>query len=88
MHQMRNYSTQDYSLANWLVFNGVELLGTVEYPGDTRKSFVFVSQPKLADYIEDWTEGHSETRDICKRFFQAHTIIKKALKESLSVDEV
>lgn len=84
----QNFTTADYGLANWLAFNRVELLGAIEYPGETRKSFVFSYSDKLQDLIDDWETPHSELAQICKRFFQAHTLIKKSLKESMSVTDV
>lgn len=83
-----NYSTQDYGLANWLVFNGIELLGTVEFPGDTRKSFVFVTRYDVNRLVEEWQSPDTDEAAICKAFFKAHTIVKKNLKESLNVADV
>lgn len=82
------YSTSDYGLANWLAFNGVELLGTVELPKETRKSFVFLNEDRLVDLIADWNNPVSEQAEICKRFFKAHTYIKRNLKESLNVQDI
>lgn len=91
MPKNTNFTTQDYGLANWLVFNRVELLGTIEYPNDTRKTFVFSPSTRLDELVEDWGEpttlGVSENARICKKFFQAHSIVKKALKESLPIND-
>lgn len=89
---MTTYKTQDYSLANWLVFNGVEFIGAVEYPPDTRKSFVFKHTADVEYLVEQWGPPRSlptvEPALTCKKFFFAHTEIKKALKESLNANEV
>lgn len=86
--KLNEYPTSDYGLANWLVFNGVELLGTVELPNETRKSFVFLSDDRVEDLINDWNRPVSEQADICRRFFKAHTYIKRNLRESLRVSDV
>lgn len=89
---MTTYKTQDYALANWLVFNGVEFLGAVEYPPDTRKSFVFNYTANLDELVEQWGPPRSmpqtEPAQTCKKFFFAHTTVKNALKESLNAAEV
>lgn len=88
----QNYATQDYGLANWLVFNRVVLLGCVKYPGESRLSFVFQSHPDLDFLIEDWGQPHdaggTDSAKTAKRFFKAHTIIKSALKEPLNVEDL
>lgn len=86
--QSNEYTTSDYGLANWLSFNGVELLGTVELPNETRKSFVFLNEDRLPDLITDWNNPVSEQAVICRRFFKAHTYIKRNLKESLNVSDI
>lgn len=86
-----NFTTQDYGLANWLVFNRVTLLGAVEYPGDSRKNFIFLPSDRIAELIQAWGEPlslpTSEPARTCKRFFNAHSVIKRALKESLNVGD-
>lgn len=79
------YSTQDYSLANWLVFKGVVLLGAIEYPGEVRKSFVFTSRPDVEQLVEEWYSPTKTDTKTCKKFFAAHSIIKKSLKDSMDV---
>lgn len=82
---MNHYTTQDYALANWLVFSGLEMIGSVQYPGNTRKSFVFIDSDNLQELVEEWLVPTQEDTKICKAFFKAHTVIKKALKESMDV---
>ena len=88
--QQENYTTKDYGLANWLVFNRITLIGTVEYPGDTRKAFVFLNSDRIPELVKEWGDPSSvpshEPARTCKKFFSAHSIIKKSLKESLSID--
>jgi len=92
MPKNTNYTTQDYGLANWLVFNRVILLGTVEYSGDTKKHFVFEETDSIPALIEEWgplfSLPNSEPARTCKKFFQAHSVVKKALRESLDVSSV
>lgn len=94
------YSTDDYSLANWLVFNGVEFLGAVEYPQahnhreedcrhpSHRKRFAFLGDEKLEYFINEWSFPSKDETKICKAFFRAHSIIKKALKDSLDASKI
>lgn len=82
------YTTSDYGLANWLSFNGVELLGAVELPNETRKSFVFLNEDRLEDLIADWNTPVSQEAVVCRRFFKAHTYIKRNLRESLRVSDI
>lgn len=81
------FTTTDYGLANWLVFNRVELLGAVEIPPETRKSFVFTNQEDMDYLVQEWQAPTTDEAAICKAFFKAHTLIKKTLKESLNVQE-
>lgn len=82
------FTTTDYGLANWLVFNGIDLLGAVEYPPDTKKSFVFLASTELDDLVSDWETPTTELAQTCKSFFHAHREVKSALKESLNVKDV
>lgn len=86
---MEEYATQDYGLANWLAFNRVTLLGTVKYPNSTRKSFVFVWEERIPDLEQAWGKPfdtpETEPALTCKKFFQAHSLIKQALKESYDI---
>ena len=84
-----NYTTQDYGLANWLVYNKITLIGAVAYPNETRKSFVFIWSDSIPQLEEEWgppfSVPNTELARTCKKFFAAHSIIKKALKESMDV---
>lgn len=85
--QDENYSTQDYGLANWLLFNGLEFLGCVQYPGDSRKSFVFINEDSVSELTDEWKHPQTETGRLGKGFFRAHTAIKRALKESFDAQD-
>lgn len=87
MPENTKYTTQDYGLAAWLVFNRVELLGAIEFPGETRKSFVFVQTDYMPGLIEEWESPLTEEAQAAKRFFKAVTIVKSALRESMSVED-
>lgn len=86
-----NFTTEDYGLANWLVFNRVVLLGAVAYPNSPKKKFVFMDSQRLADLVKEWglptAMPSTEPAKTCKRFFIAHTVIKRALKDSLDVTD-
>ena len=88
MNPNENFTTQDYGLANWLAFNRTELLGAIEFPGETRKSFVFLNSPGIPSLVKEWEDPRSTDGVTCKRFFQAHSLIKKALKDSLDVSRL
>lgn len=91
MNQME-FSTSDYGLANWLVFNRVELLGAVELPNEYRKNFVFLYEDRILELAEEWGEPFSEPDTeparTCKKFFRAHAYIKKNLRESIRVSDI
>lgn len=80
-----SFKTADYSLATWLCYRKITLLGTVELPNDTRKRFVFLKTPDIEEYIEEWNASDDDEVLTCKRFFRAHTTVKHALKDSYSV---
>lgn len=82
---MQDYKTTDYGLAMWLVYRRVTLLGTVVFSNETYKTFVFLKNDSTEDYVEEWESSHKEEVTICRRFFMAHNLIKKALKEPVSV---
>lgn len=87
-----DYTTSDYGLANWLVFNGVELLGAIELPNDTRKNFVFLYEDRIPELVEAWggpfSEPDTEPARTCKHFFKSHMYIKKNLRESIRVTDI
>lgn len=84
-----NFTTTDYGLANWLVFNRIQLLGTVHYANDSKKSFVFLYSDRIPELEAQWgpplSNPETEPAKTCKKFFSAHSIIKKALKDSIDV---
>lgn len=80
-----NYVTDDYGLANWLVYNKVTLLGAVAYPNEQRKKFVFLPTSNIDELLIEWQTPTTDVANICKRFFTSHTVIKKALKESMDI---
>jgi hypothetical protein len=85
---MQKYTTEDYGLANWLLFKGVEFLGAVAYPDNPRKSFFFIKPDNLEELTDEWFNPTTEEAKICKKFFKAHTIIKKELRDSYDAGSV
>jgi len=78
----KSYKTSSLSLASWLVYSGVRLLGILKDKKDNRKIFEFEWQDNLDQLIENFFKGNA--------FVNAETyfLILKSLKSRIYDSEM